>query len=445
MRMNHRPAQSGIAGSSAPDRPLSFDAAPGSTAPIRLSVIVPVRNDPDNLRQCLRALQRSRFEGRDGSQGDAASSNGHPLDTSPARPPEPDALAAAGVEVIVADDASTDHTVAVAESMGVRVVRLAAQAGPAAARNAAAQVARGAILLFVDADVLVHDDTVAVAIAAFDDPAVDAVFGSYDLHPGAPNLLSQYKNLAHRFYHQTAGEAATTFWSGCGAVRREVFLRCGGFDVHHYPRPSIEDIDLGTRLAGAGRLIRIEKRMQATHLKRWTLGRIVRSDLFDRGIPWTRLILRCRNLPADLNLAPAQRIAALLAGLAVVGLAVAGCFRPWLLTAPILVFGTIALCDRLCCNRLAGGGIIALAAGLTAYGGLWSLAVALPLAGMLALNQRYYRFFLRHRGPLFTAAVVPMQMLYYLYSALALLIGTWQHWQAGTEAQQASPAATTMT
>src|SRR5688572_9807060 len=89
---------------------------------IGISVIVPVRNSPHDLRLCLGALR------------DAAT---------------PDA------EIIVVDDGSTDDTASVASGMGMPVVALAQNSGPAAARNEGATRARGDILLFVDADVVV--------------------------------------------------------------------------------------------------------------------------------------------------------------------------------------------------------------------------------------------------------------------------------------------------
>ena len=149
-----------------------------------ISVIIPAHNDPRRLARCLEALAGSSFE---------------------------------DYEIIVADDASSDDTPRIAETMGARVVRLPKRGGAAAARNAGAEIARGSIFLFVDSDVCVHHDALAVAAASFDDPGVHAVFGSYDLEPGEPNLLSQYKNLAHRFYHQNSDRDVGTFWTGCGA------------------------------------------------------------------------------------------------------------------------------------------------------------------------------------------------------------------------------------
>ena len=146
------------------------------------------------------------------------------------------ALAQQGVtvEVIVADDCSTDETRAVVSAYGdpaVRLVALDRNRGPGGARNQASNLAAGDILWFVDADVVVHEDAARCLLQGFDEPGLVAVFGSYDDRPPAQNFFSQYKNLVHHFYHQRARKEAATFWSGCGAVRRDAFLQAGGFDV----------------------------------------------------------------------------------------------------------------------------------------------------------------------------------------------------------------------
>jgi GT2 family glycosyltransferase len=59
----------------------------------------------------------------------------------------------------------------------------------------------------------------------------------------------------HHFLHQHSNREATTIWAGCGAIRREVFLKLGGFN-ETCARPSIEDIELGLQLRHAGYYIR---------------------------------------------------------------------------------------------------------------------------------------------------------------------------------------------
>jgi GT2 family glycosyltransferase len=259
-------------------------AGPPTSARPLVTVVVPVRDGGADLVRCLDALARS--EGA---------------------PPH---------EVIVVDDASTDGSGERAAARGLRVIRLAERAGPAAARNAGAREARGGTILFVDADCEVHADTLArVAAELAADPAVVALFGSYDDRPAAPGAVSQFKNLYHHWTHQRGAEEARTFWAGCGAVRRASFLAAGGFDARRYAEPSIEDIELGYRLSEAGGRIRLAKQVQVKHLKRWTLAALVRTDVLRRGVPWMELLHERPGRGGELNLGARERLVVATGGL----------------------------------------------------------------------------------------------------------------------------------
>jgi glycosyltransferase involved in cell wall biosynthesis len=234
-----------------------------------ISVIIPVHNGGAYLDKCLDALMK----------------------------------AAGDFEIIVVDDASTDESADRAHARGIRVLRQNVRRGPAAARNLGAQEARGKILLFIDADVAVRPTTLARVAAHFQSrPELAALFGSYDDAPAATNFVSQYKNLFHHFIHQQSHERAETFWAGCGAVRREIFLRVGRFDEKRYTEASIEDIELGYRLRRAGYEILLDRGLQVCHLKRWTLPGLLRADIFRRAVPWSLLLLERGRMTDDLNL-----------------------------------------------------------------------------------------------------------------------------------------------
>jgi glycosyltransferase involved in cell wall biosynthesis len=239
-----------------------------------ISVVIPAYNGGHNLDECLNAIER--------------------LVVSPS-------------EVIVVDDGSNDGSIQRAAARGVRILATPGRQGPAAARNIGAKAAKGDILLFLDADVCVHADATERVATTLADPEVDAVIGSYDEDPSSPDFLSQYKNLMHCFVHQTGSSEASTFWSGCGAIRRNLFLDMSGFDAN-YKRPAIEDIELGYRMRQADRRIVLDRDLRVRHLKKWTFWGLVRTDVFDRGIPWTELILRDQNMPDDLNLQISQRV-----------------------------------------------------------------------------------------------------------------------------------------
>lgn len=234
-----------------------------------ISVVVPVHRDGPQLRRCLAALQTSEV------------------------PPD---------ETIVVVDGGDPGLCATVAPAADLVVPLRPRSGPAQARNLGAQHAAGDIVLFIDSDVAVHPDTVARARAAFsDDHTLDAVIGSYDDSPADTHVLSQYKNLLHHYVHQQARAQAETFWGACGAIRRDRFLQLGGFDASRYPRPSIEDIELGYRLVAAGARIRLDAALQVTHLKRWSPWELLRTDVRDRAVPWSELLLERGRFTNDLN------------------------------------------------------------------------------------------------------------------------------------------------
>jgi glycosyltransferase involved in cell wall biosynthesis len=255
---------------------------------LTVSVVIPVRNAAVDLASALSALANSRV------------------------PPS---------EIIVVDDGSTDDSGEVARKHGAVVIRNAVSAGPAAARNLGATLASGDILLFIDADVCVQPRTIERILDNFEnDLALAAVFGSYEAETAATDFLSRYKNFQHHFVHQHSQDRASTFWTGCGAIRKERFFESGGFSTR-FTRPAVEDIELGMRLARGGAAIRLDKSVQVTHLKHWRLRQLIRTEVLDRAIPWTELLLANGAIPDDLNLTSSQRFSA---GLALMATALAG-------------------------------------------------------------------------------------------------------------------------
>ncbi len=366
-------------------------------------MVIPARNAPRDLRECLACLRASDF--RD-------------------------------FEVIVVDDASTDETPEVARGFGARVHSLPGQSGPAQARNEGALAARGAYLFFIDADVCVHPDTVGRVAESFAaDPDLAALFGSYDKEPRVQSFLSQYRNLMHHFVHQQGSEQASTFWTGCGAIRRDVFLKMNGFDAARYRRPCIEDIELGVRLRKAGYRIRLDKQLLVTHLKRWTLWGMVKGDVRDRAIPWTQLILRERSLPDDLNLKLSQRLCVILAYLLLAAFGAGVWFQPLLLTLPVVFFVGLAFIDSWSYRRRvpAAARILAVATAIAACAAVvywfrwWSAVPFALLLLIVLLTWPFYAFFARERSLPFAALVLPMQILFYLYSGAAFGLAVVAH------------------
>ena len=315
---------------------------PDQMAMPTISAVIPVYNSAESLKVCLEYLLSSNY----------------PF-----------------YECIVVNDGSTDASEIIARRFGVEVLRLReGPFGPAYARNRGAELARGNVLLFIDADVAIAAKTLHVVAKAFQDDAdLAAIFGSYDAQPMHLGVISQYRNLIHHFVHQNGRSEASTFWAGCGAVRRSVFEEIGGFDERRFPRASIEDIELGYRLRRAGHRILLDRSLQGKHLKHWNCYSLLRTDIMRRAIPWSRLILETQEMPNDLNVSRAQRLSVALMAFATIFL-ILSWLRPEML----------ALTAAACCS-------------------------------VLFINRRLYAFFLRQRGWLFAVACVPLHFIYYLY------------------------------
>jgi glycosyltransferase involved in cell wall biosynthesis len=215
------------------------------------------------------------------------------------------------VELIVVDDHSIDETRAIAARYPVKLIELPQHSGVSAARNRGAEAARGEVLFFVDADVVLAPGGMRKVLATMSRPEVGALFGSYDADPDDLAIVSRFKNLAHHHFHQHSQLEATTFWGACGAVRREYFFAAGGFDEKRFKLPSIEDVELGYRLSQRGMRILLDPDLQVKHLKKWTLASLVATDVVRRAIPWTLLWMEHGRVQTDLNFSPAQRLAAM--------------------------------------------------------------------------------------------------------------------------------------
>lgn len=316
--------------------------------PPLVTILIPVYNGEKYLGRCLDAVRSSTYS---------------------------------RFEIIVIDDQSTDGSCEIAVSRGARVLSMDHRGGPAAARNYGSTVARGDILFFVDADVVIRPQNIDRVVQDFHDhPEISAVFGSYDEEPAERNFLSQYKNLYHYFIHQRSKPEAETFWAGCGAIRREAFSKAGGFDEEKYTIPSIEDIELGYRLRELGFRIMLDKRLNCKHLKRWEFRSLLHADIFCRAVPWSKLMLERQGMLNDLNLQIKERCCTALVGLSI-------------LVLPLLLLNL----------KLA-------------------VIPVLMLALIPLLNHSLYSFFYRCRGLTFTAGVFVMQLLYYCYCGMTLSI-----------------------
>jgi len=158
-------------------------------------------------------------------------------------------------------------------------------------------------------------------------------------------------------------------------LRKDAFLAVGGFDIDTYKVPSIEDIELGYRITGAGGRILVEPNLLGKHLKIWTMGNIIHTDIFRRAMPWARLMIAREGLTDDLNTGMMERVRAALAGL----------------------FALSIL-------------------GFLLNPGMWFVTLLLFVAIFL-INWDFFKFLNRNGGIGFAVGSMLFHQLYYIYSA----------------------------
>lgn len=282
------------------------------------------------------------------------------------------------LEIIVVDDCSTDDSVAVAESFGVKVVSTGVNGGPAVARNRGAEVASGEVLFFIDSDVAAKPDAVGNAVRLLQsDPRLGAVCGNYDPVPLIrDSLLEEYRCMQQSYWLIADEGQIATLYTALLAMRREVFDEIGPFN----PRlRETENADYGHRLAARYRIL-LTPEVRGVHDHDHDLKVLIKK-VFTRTRLHIPMYARRPSFPGGLSSGP----------------------RAW-------------------------GSVIALLMALTAplplaSGPLWTLMPIGLFAAYLSCDLPMYRFVAAHRRSWFVAYFIAMHLALNLVMAFAAVTG----------------------
>lgn len=219
-----------------------------------LSFVIPVRDDAARLDVCLQSIARSVPAGR-------------------------------AVEIVVADNGSTDASAAVARMYGATVLDLPGlRLGEL--RNRAAEAAGGTVLAFVDADHEIAPDWIAAALDALADERVGAAGAPCDAPCPGTWVQRSYDRLRR---HPDRQEPVEWLGSGNLAVARASFEQVGGFDT---TLETCEDVDLCRKLRAHGyRLVSDPRLRNVHHGDPRTLTQVFLGELW-RGRDNVRVSLR---------------------------------------------------------------------------------------------------------------------------------------------------------
>lgn len=206
------------------------------TTPIRtLSVIIPAHNEERYLRQTLESLKRQNYD---------------------------------WFEVIVVTNGCTDSTAEVAKGCCNRLVTLS-QKSLGVARNLGARLAKGELLLFLDADTILEPPTLRVIAEQFSkEYSAGTIRGRPDTERFKYRLVYGLKNFVHRSSLHRGSSGVILCW-------KKHFMRVGGFDEGLEVR---ENSELIRRLGRFGRYKYIHRVAATTSMRRYDqqgCGRVV--------------------------------------------------------------------------------------------------------------------------------------------------------------------------
>jgi succinoglycan biosynthesis protein ExoA len=193
----------------------------------------------------------------------------------------------AEMEVVVSDSMSTDRTRAVISDfqrshpeLFVRVVENAARIIPAAL-NCAIEVARGEIIVRMDAHSKPYPDYVENCVRALDEGHGDNVGGVWEIQPGAPGWAAA--GIAAAASHPFgAGDAAYRLKPEAGAVdtvpfgafRKSLIDEVGAFDETLLAN---EDYEFNVRVRRAGKIVWLDPRIRSVYFARPDFGALARQ------------------------------------------------------------------------------------------------------------------------------------------------------------------------
>ena len=188
----------------------------------KVSIIIPVKNRPQEIAKCLESLLRLDY----------------PSDKT---------------EIIVVDDGSTDGTVETVKRYPAHLISLKQNRKAPFCRNLAAMQASGEILAFIDSDCTADPAWLNELLPAFDDPAIAAVGGFVDSTLNQ-KMLDRYErvksslNMGNRFVCSSKSNRSFYVPSCNLLVKRDVYRQLGGFKEHLFVG---EDVDFCWRLQDA--------------------------------------------------------------------------------------------------------------------------------------------------------------------------------------------------
>lgn len=279
-------------------------------------------------------------------------------------------------EVIVVDDCSSDNSIAIIENYPCRVIRFPVHGGASKARNSGAQNSRGDLLFFIDADCLLGPDTLATAVAAFQNEKPGLVIGgTYTLVPYDRTFFSTVQSVFIHYSETKNCSNPDYIATHAMLISKELFQQSGGFNEKFMP--ILEDVDYSHKLKKRGARLQMVPDIQVQHIFNFTLRKSLLNG-FRKSKYWIIYSLKNKDLLADSGTASRElKFNVLSCIVNLLFLLLGALLQDWIFVLPVVLL----FCFNLYLNRKlaraflkAGGPFFAISA-LLYYTCVYPLAV----------------------------------------------------------------------
>ena len=211
-----------------------------NTARPKVSVIVPTYNASSTIEKCLESILNQDY---------------------------PD------LELIVVDDASNDDTLKKVSTFKTKIISNQKNYGAAYSRNVGVENTTSEIVVFVDSDVTLPPDATWKAIKKFQEyPNILAVGGIYSENSSNLNFISDFKNLDLAYRGLRNSKFVKYLGSLFLAIRKDTFLKSGGFSTKFAGSSYVEDVEFGYRVSQGKEVMFSDSGIKVDHLKSYSFS-----------------------------------------------------------------------------------------------------------------------------------------------------------------------------
>lgn len=200
-------------------------------------------------------------------------------------------------EVIVVDDCSRDNSLTIIKKYPCRLIGLTEHVGASKARNTGAENSSGEIIFFIDADCLLQPDTLATAVAAYQEEGPEVVIGgTYTWQPYDRDFFSRFQSI-YIHYSETKNSSNPDYIATHAMlISAELFRKTGGFDENFLP--ILEDVEFSHRLKRLGFSLRIKPDIQVRHIFHFSFLRSMRNGI-KKSKYWSLYSIKNKDLLTD--------------------------------------------------------------------------------------------------------------------------------------------------